>query len=115
MTNGCRNERAARGERYCAAGGRDALVPRYTVFIHRRAERELLSLPKHVIERFRKVFEMLEEDPYRPRPGCDIRLIRGHPHVRAVRVGSYRGIYEVLEDEKAVWFTKFGARGSVYG
>ena len=90
-------------------------MPRYTVFIHRRAEKELLSLPKHVIERFRKVFEMLEEDPYRPRPGCDIRLAKGHPHVRAVRVGDYRGIYEVVEEEKAVWFTKFGPRRSVYG
>jgi len=90
-------------------------VPRYTVFIHRRAEKELLSLPKDVIERFRKVFEMLEEDPYRPRSGCDIRLVKGHPHVRAVRAGEYRGIYEVVEEERAVWFTKFGHRRSVYG
>ncbi|HTD81437.1 MAG TPA: type II toxin-antitoxin system RelE/ParE family toxin [Thermoplasmata archaeon] len=87
----------------------------YAVFIHRRAERELLNLPKHVVERFRQVFEMIEDDPYRPRPGCDIRLVRGHPHVRAVRVGDCRGIYEVVEEEKAVWFTKFGPRRSVYG
>ena len=90
-------------------------MPRCTVFIHRQAEKELLSLPKQFIERFRKTFEMLEEDPYRPRPGCDLRLLKGHPHVRAIRVGDYRGIYEVVEDEKAVWFTKFGHRRSVYG
>gem|GEM_PF-3257934 len=86
-----------------------------TVFIHRRAEKELLSLPRHVIERFRKVFEMLEDNPYRPRPGCDIRLVKGHPHLRAVRVGDDRGIYEVVVGEKAVWFTKFGPRRFVYG
>ncbi len=89
-------------------------MPRYTVLIHRRAEKELLSLPKNVIGRFRKTFELLEEDPYRPRPGCDIRLVKGHPHVRAIRVGEYRGIYEVVEGEKEVWFTKFGHRRSVY-
>ena len=59
--------------------------------------------------------QAIEDDPYRPRPGCDIRLVKGHPHVRAVRVGDYRGIYEVVEEEKAVWFTKFGPRRSVYG
>ncbi len=57
---------------------------------------------------------MLEEDPYRPRPGCDIRLIKGHPRVRAVRVGEYRGLYEVVEEDRIVWFTKFGHRRSFY-
>lgn len=87
----------------------------YGVFIHRRAEQELKGLPSHVIARFATVFEMIEQDPYRPRAGCDIRLLRGHPGVRAVRVGEYRGIYEVVEEDNAVWFTKFGHRRSVYG
>jgi len=86
----------------------------YRVFIHKRAEKELDDLPEHVVKRFAVVFEMLEEDPFRPRPGCDIRLVRGHPRMRAVRVGHYRGLYEVVEAEKAVWFTKFGHRRSVY-
>ena len=90
-------------------------MPQYRVLIHRRAEKELLDLPKHIIERFAKTFGMLEEDPYRPRPGCDIRILKGHPHVRAIRVGDYRGIYEVVEDVRAVWFTKFGHRRSIYG
>jgi len=89
-------------------------VPRYRVLIHRRAERELKDLPGHVVDRFAAVFEMLEEDPYRPRPGCDIRMLKGHPRIRAVRVGEYRGIYEVVEEERAVWFTEFGHRRSIY-
>ena len=87
----------------------------YRVFIHERAESELDDLPEYVVRRFASVLEMLEEDPYRPRPGCDIRLVRGHPRLRAVRAGQYRGLYEVVEEEKAVWFTKFGHRRSVYG
>ena len=78
-------------------------------------EKDLRALPRHVVERFREVFELLEEDPYRPRPGCDIRLVKGHPHVKAVRVGGYRGLYQVLEDRGEVWFTKFGHRRSIYG
>ena len=90
-------------------------LPPYQVFIHKRAEKELDDLPGHVVKRFATVFEMLEQDPYRPRPGCDIRLVKGHPRLRAVRVGDYRGVYEIVEAERAVWFTKFGHRRSVYG
>ena len=87
----------------------------YVVYLDKRAEQELRSLPSHVVVRFRHVFELLEEDPYRPRPGCDIRVVRGYPRLKAVRVGAYRGLYEVLEDSREVWFTKFGHRGTVYG
>ena len=90
-------------------------MPTYRVLIHKRAEKDLSRLPRHVVERFAAVFEMLEEDPYRPRPGCDIRFLKGHPRIRAVRMGEYRGIYEVVEGEKAVKFTKFGHRRWVYG
>jgi len=89
-------------------------MPPFRVLIDRRAEGDLLALPKHVVERFAEAFSLLEEDPYRPRPGCDIRIVKGHPGVKAIRVGSYRGIYEVRDGEKEVRFTKFGHRGSVY-
>jgi mRNA-degrading endonuclease RelE of RelBE toxin-antitoxin system len=58
-------------------------------------------------------FEELEADPFRPRPRCDIRMIQGHPDIRAVRIGEYRGIYEVAGQE--VRFTTFGHRRNVYG
>jgi len=90
-------------------------VPAYHVLIEKRAERELRRLPDHIVRRFRGVFERLEEDPYRPRPGCDIRVVQGRPRVKAVRVGEYRGLYEIIEEDKSVWFTKFEHRRSVYG
>ncbi len=82
--------------------------------MEKRAERELIALPSNVIDRFRKVFELLEEDPYRSRPGCDIRVVKGHPRAKAVRVGAYRGMYEVIEDRREVWFTRFGRRSTFY-
>jgi len=84
------------------------------VLIHKQAEKELLGLPGHVIERFTAVFKMLEADPYRPRPGCDIRLLQGHPRIRAVRVGQHRGTYEIVEEDRSVRFSKFGHRRSFY-
>ena len=89
-------------------------MPPYVVLLEGRAEGELRRLPAHVIERFRRVFAMLEEDPYRPRPGCDIRVVKGHPRVKALRVGVYRGLFEVLEERSEVWFTKFEHRKTAY-
>lgn len=90
-------------------------MPPFKVLLDKRAEREMLGLPEEIIRRFAAVFERLEVDPYRPRPGCDIRVVKGHPRLKAVRVGAYRGIYEVLEDEGEVRFSKFGHRRSIYG
>ena len=85
----------------------------FTVQLERRAEKEFAGLPPPVRARFYLVFEALEEDPYRPRPGCDIRMLQGHPGVRAVRVGHHRCIYEVAGFR--VRFTKFAHRRAVYG
>ena len=89
-------------------------MPPFRVLIDKRAERELLALPPHVIDRFRTVFAQLEIDPYLPRPLCDIRIVKGHPRVKAVRVGAYRGLLEIIEPNAEVRFTKFGHRRSVY-
>lgn len=84
----------------------------FRVLLDHRAEREFQDLPADVRQRFYAVFEELEEDPYRPRPGCDIRMVKGHGRVRAVRVGSYRGFYEVVENE--VRMTTFRHRKKAY-
>lgn len=44
---------------------------------------------------------VLGEDPFRPRPGADIRLLWAHddPPLYRLRVGDYRVLYFVLERE----------------
>ena len=84
----------------------------FEVRLERRAEEEFAKLPAGVRKRFYAFFKAVETDPYRPRPGCDIRILKGHSDIRAVRVGEYRAIDEVVKTE--VWFTKFGHRSTVY-
>ena len=62
--------------------------------------------------RFYAVMANLEDDPFRPRPACDIRGLDGGSLTRAIRVGRLRGIYEV--EGKVVRFTTFGRRPTVY-
>ncbi len=81
------------------------------VLIGRSAERELARLPRDVQKRFAEAFDELVKDP-RPRPGLDIKPLRGMKGAWRLRVGSYRGVFEMAEDEAR--FTRFGHRKDVY-
>jgi len=58
-----------------------------------------------------KAFEQLGQEP-RPRPGLDVRPLRGMKGAWRLRIGSYRGIYE--KEEGQLRFTRFGHRKDVY-
>ncbi len=81
------------------------------ILISRSAERELARLPRDIQKRFLKAFEELERDP-RPRPGLDIKPLRGMKGAWRLRIGSYRGIFELDEDDAR--FTRFGHRSDIY-
>ncbi len=81
------------------------------ILISRSAERELARLPRDVRRRFAQALDELEKDP-RPRPGLDIKPLRGMRGAWRLRVGSYRGIFEVAKGE--LRFTRFGLRKDIY-
>lgn len=81
------------------------------ILISRSAERELARLPREVQKRFAEAFDELEKDS-RPRPGLDIKPLRGMKGAWRLRVGSYRGIFEMAED--GLRFTRFGHRKDIY-
>ncbi len=57
-------------------------------------------------------FAKLQEDPWTARPGCHTEPLEGLPKARKLRVGQYRGIYEI--DGFELLFTRFGHRSNVY-
>lgn len=81
------------------------------IFISRSAERELARLPHEIQRRFAQAIDELAKDP-RPRPGLDIRPLRGMKGAWRLRVGDYRAIYELGDEE--LRFTRFGHRFNVY-
>ena len=82
------------------------------IFFKASAEKEFRRLPREIQRRFAKAFEALAEEPTRARPGLDVKPLRGVKATWRLRVGDYRGIYEVEPDK--VRFTRFGHRSSVY-
>ena len=82
------------------------------IFFKPSAEREFRRLSRDIQRRFAEAFELLAEEPTRPRPGLDVRPLRGVRSTWRLRVGDYRGIYEV--EPGKIRFTRFGHRSNVY-
>jgi len=68
-----------------------------------------------VKDHIKTTLRQLENDPFRSRPGVDIKRLKGTKGRRnlfRLRVGDYRVIYDV--DEKVVWVTEIFHRGKGY-
>lgn len=81
----------------------------YTVQILRRAQKQLGQVDSVDRERIIAAIARLVEDP-RP-PGC--KRLSGRPAWR-IRIGSYRVIYEIHDDQLLVLVVAIGNRGDVY-
>ena len=82
------------------------------ILLTRSAEKEFESLDRSVQERFAVAIEELRKDPRRPRPGVDIRSLRGLKGMWRLRVGDFRGICQLERDSAT--FTRFAHRSKVY-
>lgn len=81
----------------------DRSGPRFEVTFHPAAEKEFLELAPHVQDRFERAIDQAAIDPFRSRPGLDLRklgdLDQGEALYR-LRVGEYRCCYAVITSEK---------------
>jgi mRNA interferase RelE/StbE len=81
----------------------------YTVLILRRAQKELAHLPGVAYEHVRDAIRALGQN-LRP-PGC--LKLTGRDGWR-IRVGDYRVIYEIDDEQKTVTILHIGHRRDVY-
>ncbi len=85
----------------------------YRVRLHKRATKALLSLPKPLRTEFGRRIDLLAENPYR-HPALDIKRLQGFDAIYRLRIGQYRLIYEIVDEELLVIVLKIGPRGDVY-
>lgn len=80
-----------------------------TLYILRRAQKELAQLPTRAYERARNAIHALDRDP-RP-PGCS--KPRGREGWR-IRIGNYRVIYEIDDEQREVTVVHISHRRDIY-
>jgi mRNA interferase RelE/StbE len=81
----------------------------YRVSLLRRAQKELADLPEEAYVRVRDAAQALAEEP-RP-SGC--KKLKGREGWR-IRIGDYRMIYEIDDDQQTILIVHIGHRRDVY-
>jgi mRNA interferase RelE/StbE len=85
----------------------------YKVLLSETARAQLKRLPNKLQKRIKKALSELGTDPYKPRPKCDIKKIKGPKrYYYRLRIGNYRAIYVV--DDKKVKVAKILPRSKAY-
>ena len=87
----------------------------YKVLLHDAVVRALNNLDAITKERIKKGLRVLESDPYRKRPGADIKKLKGtkgRQDAYRLRIGDYRAIYDV--SDSTVKVTRLQHRGEGY-
>ena len=81
----------------------------WTVNYHRELEKEIRRLPRQYIRRILEAIENLALNPYPP----SSKKIQGHDLWR-VRVGVYRILYQIDEENQVINTYRIGHRRGVY-
>ena len=67
----------------------------YNVLLSQKAAKQLNKLDSKLEEVVRSHLRELSEDPFRSRPSCDVRQLRGFdkPRLYRLRIGGWRAVY----------------------
>lgn len=85
-------------------------MPEYSIRFARSARKELEHLDASVVSRIFPKIEALAENPHPP--GC--RKLQGFEDLWRIRVGHYRVVYQVLDDEQMIDITAVRHRSQAY-
>jgi len=83
----------------------------YKVKIRKSAAKALLKINSKIVEKFYSAFEQLSNDLNQT--DLDIKKLEGREGYR-LRIGAYRALYRVFNDELIIEVFKIGSRGDVY-
>jgi mRNA interferase RelE/StbE len=83
----------------------------YKIIFAKGAQRALLRLPKNSAVLVRQKLEQLAVDPYAP--NTNAMKLQNRSGYR-LRIGDWRVIYEIRNDELVILVLKIAQRGEVY-
>jgi mRNA interferase RelE/StbE len=82
----------------------------YTIKFSAHAARSFRKLPRQIQVRLYAAIEPLKDDPRLP--GSE--KLKGSNNAYRIRVGDYRVLYEIMDDELVVYIIEAGHRREVY-
>lgn len=86
-------------------------MPVYRILLTKSADKTLRKLPRNTAQRIRRSLDDLATNPYAEH--LDVTRLQNRPGYR-LRVGDWRVIYEIENDELMILVLRVGSRGEVY-
>jgi mRNA interferase RelE/StbE len=83
----------------------------YKITFKKEAAKSLTNLPRNIAKTIREKLEAIASNPYADHPNA--RKLQGRNGYR-LRVGDWRVIYEVQDDELVILVLRVAPRGEVY-
>ena len=83
----------------------------YQIVFSRKAAKSFQRVPHNVGERIREKLAQIADDPFAKHPNT--AKLQGRPGYR-LRVGDWRVIYEIQQEELVMMVIKIASRGEVY-
>ena len=83
----------------------------YKILFTKQAYKSLRRIPSDIVGRIRERLGQIAKDPYAQNP--NVTKLQNRPGYR-LRVGDWRVIYDVQEDELIILVIKVGSRGDIY-
>ena len=83
----------------------------YTVRFSKKAEKSLKKID-HIMRR--RVLKKMEHLKQNPRNGPNIKTMQGSHNRYRYRIGDFRVVYEVIDEELVVWVLETDWRGNIY-
>ena len=85
----------------------------FKIFLHKKAEKSLYTLPKHVLKLVYDFISDLEDTPV-PWKSWDIKKVKGTRSTYRVKLNKHRIIYWINKDTQEIIILKIELRKKVY-
>jgi len=85
----------------------------YTIVLHKRVIKFINSRTSKEKQRIKNKFLELKSNPYPQNPKIDTKKLKNRVGFR-LRIGSYRFIYDVSENELVIYMEEADNRGDIY-
>ena len=86
----------------------------YRIKLHKKVVKFIESRNPKERLRIKEKFLQLQNNPYPSNPQTDTKSMQNSSNVFRLRVGGYRFLYDVLEDELLINIEKANNRGDIY-
>jgi mRNA interferase RelE/StbE len=85
----------------------------YKILLHKKVIKFISSRTIKEKHKIKNKFSQIEINPYPTNKQLDIKKLQGKNGFR-LRIGNYRFIYDVIDDELIVYMENANSRGNIY-